>query len=105
MAWISSSSGVEQNFSKAERARVDRTPASETTEALNLTPLLNCRPKDRTQVCVRAQEIFALDGAPLVWMKASNAKVGMTVKRTGFDAVDLLSKKQPETTQERLMES
>jgi len=47
----------------------------------------------------------ALDGAPLVWTKASNAKVGTTVKRTGFDAVDLLSKKQPpETTQERLME-
>jgi len=34
MAWISSSSGVEQNFSKAERARVDRTPASEPTEAI-----------------------------------------------------------------------
>jgi len=59
MAWISSSSGVEQNFSKAERARVDRTPASETTEALNLTPLLNCWPEERTRVCARAQEIFA----------------------------------------------
>jgi len=59
MAWIASSSGVEQNFSKAERARVDRTPASETTEALNLTPLLNCWPEERTRVCARAQEIFA----------------------------------------------
>ena len=59
MTWIASSSGVEQNFSKAERARVDRTPASETTEVINLTPLLNSRPEERTQVCARAQEIYA----------------------------------------------
>ena len=59
MAWTSSSSGVEQNFSKAERARIDRTPASETAKAINLTPILNSRPEERTQVCARAQEIYA----------------------------------------------
>ena len=57
--WIASSAGVEQNFSEAERARVDRTPANETTEVINLTPLVNSRPEERTQVCARAQEIYA----------------------------------------------
>ena len=38
---------------------MDRTPASETTEVINLTPLVNSRPEEWTQVCARAQEIYA----------------------------------------------
>ena len=112
MAWTSSSSGVEQNFSKAERARIDRTPASETTEAINLTPILNSRPEERTQVCARAQEMLqrlaahALNGTPFAWTKASNEKGGacMAVKRTGFGAEDLQSKTRPKTARVCLME-
>jgi hypothetical protein len=81
MAWISSSSGVEQNFSKAERARVDRTPASETTEAINLTPLLNSRPEERTQVCARAQEIYAATFGCLR-PRRSSTRVDKGIKRT-----------------------
>ena len=59
MAWTSSSSGVEQSFSRAERSMVDRTPASETTEAANLKPIMDKRPEERDDVCGRAQEIYA----------------------------------------------
>ena len=60
LAWTCSTSGVEQNFSAAERLRFGHGPASEATEALQLKAALDKRPQEeRSHVCARARELFA----------------------------------------------
>lgn len=60
LAWTCSSSGVEQNFSVAERLRFGRGPATEATEALQLKAALDKRPpEEHARVCARARELYA----------------------------------------------
>lgn len=60
LAWTCSSSGVEQNFSVAERLRLGRGPASEATEASQVKVAVD-KPShgESTQACGRAREMFA----------------------------------------------
>lgn len=60
LAWTCSSSGVEQNFSIAERLRLGRGPASEATEASHVKVAVDKPgPSEATLVCGRARELFA----------------------------------------------
>ena len=59
LAWTCSSSGVEQNFSVAERLRFGRGPANEATEALQLKAALDKRPpEEHARACARARELY-----------------------------------------------
>jgi hypothetical protein len=59
VAWTASSSGVEQNFSIAERLRLSHTPASADKEAESLKAAFDKRPAEHLEVSARAQEIYA----------------------------------------------
>ena len=60
-AWTSSSSGVEQSFSKAKGSALDKTPACADTEQMLLKPLLDPVPAAEQKALVsRAQELYCM---------------------------------------------